>query len=175
MVCGPCHASHPARSSRTVQFARFDYSHHPFSASAKSAVESTGFCQIVSFTQGPARLRVSKANQIHICAYRPRVLSAALFFFRPCRRISFTVIRFFPTENETGQRLVPTEIRVEYLVAELERHGFEFQVSRGDGPFLSAQWPGRQPAGCEYYFEAYGNEIAKYVLKRDTGRPAWWE
>jgi hypothetical protein len=82
---------------------------------------------------------------------------------------------FFPTENETGQKLVPEEIRIEYLVAELERHGFEFQVSRGSGAYLSAQWPGRQPAGCEYFFEAYRAEIAKYVLKRDSGRPAWWE
>jgi hypothetical protein len=83
---------------------------------------------------------------------------------------------FFPAENDSGKKLVPEEIRIEYLVAELERHGFEFQVTwRNGGIFLSAEWPGRQPAGCEYYFQVYSEEIAKYVLKRDTGRPPWWE
>lgn len=93
-----------------------------------------------------------------------------------CRRFpGSNTCHFFPLEDDTGRKLVPKEIRVEYLVAEFERLGFEFRSTGSDGSVLRTQRSRSSPAGCLYYLDVYNKQIGEYIRKRDAGLSAWWE
>ncbi len=79
---------------------------------------------------------------------------------------------FFLNDDESGKKLIPEEIRVEYLVAELERLGFEFRVTQHNGTILYAKLPQRQPTGSTHYVHEYSEKITQYILTRDGYSPA---
>jgi hypothetical protein len=84
-----------------------------------------------------------------------------------------TAYHFFPTSDDTGRKLLPEVITVEYLAAEFERLGFEFRVVRHLGlNTLHAKLPATPPAGCLHYFHEHSDKILQYILKRDGNAPS---
>lgn len=91
-----------------------------------------------------------------------------------CRRFSrSSACHFFPLDDDFGRRLVPEEIRVEYLVAEFERLGFGFHIKWEEGPELRTRLPRDIPAGTFYYLAVYRKEMTEYIRRRDAG--FWWD
>jgi hypothetical protein len=80
----------------------------------------------------------------------------------PSRKYSFS-----PVRDSQLLKLMPIEIPVEYLVAELERHGFEFWV-QGERNDLLFRAPSNALPSPELdaWFESHGSEIAEYATTR---------
>lgn len=78
--------------------------------------------------------------------------------------------RFYSAvSDELAGGCVPSEVRVEYLVAELERHGFEFRVSEPAGTMLHMKSkPDILPRQeLSVWINGYYWMIARYIKSRD--------
>ena len=89
---------------------------------------------------------------------------------------------FSAIEDSSLRKSIPNEIPIEYLVAELERHGFEFRVQKGSK--LQIHWPGKVMLVSEVtaWLKTAGSTITQYIRKRDgissapsSGEQFLWE
>lgn len=78
-------------------------------------------------------------------------------------------MRIFSALSDTSiAKRIPHEISIEYLVAELERHGFEFRVQIDTGLLVTSRPTAVMPRQeVDAWLEEFGRAIAVYVANRD--------